>query len=89
VRQVNVKRICFRVIVNFHSLKLLSGNALWIVILSFKVTTRKTRFPNSAILAQNLTRLSLCTSTRIGFSTTNSHHSFFRYERFRKTSFSK
>src|SRR5437762_2055477 len=41
LRQVDVERIRLRVIVDLHGLNRLSKNALWIVILSPSVITRK------------------------------------------------
>lgn len=59
------------------------------VFLSLNVITRIARPSSSGITPQNRKRLCSCGSTLSGRSITLMHHSFFRYGRFLRTSFSK
>jgi hypothetical protein len=55
--KLDVQRVGVGVVVEFHGRNPRSGNALWTVILSSSVTTRRYRPPSSGIWAQNLQRL--------------------------------
>lgn len=59
------------------------------VFLSLNVITQIARPSSSGITPQNRKRLCSCGSTLSGRSITLMHHSFFRYGRFLRTSFSK
>lgn len=52
LREIDVQRIRFRIVVEFHGLNRRSGNALWIVTLSSSVTTLKKRPSSSGASAQ-------------------------------------
>jgi hypothetical protein len=76
IGKVDVEAIGFGEIFDFHGLNLRSGNALWIVISSESVITRRNRPSSSGTLPQNLTRSpSSCTSFRIGFIWTRTQRS--------------
>src|ERR1039458_5220920 len=89
LRKVDIQRIRRGVVIQLHGLNPLSGKALWIVTFSCSVTTHKWRPSSSRQTPQKRKRLFSCGSSRIGFSTTRMHHSFLRYGRLRRTSFSK